>query len=547
MLQPQPISATAFWFMLITCFVATCVPGNVNGQKPNAWNQGAGPDGSFVVGGAAPTAWSVVRDQNIRWRKPLPETGQSTVVTWGDRVFFTTMRHEESDEPRTLGSDIVAWCCNADDGSTIWKRDMPAKFPLRLSGCFSDSSSPPPVTDGKRVCFFNASGSIACFDLQGNKIWQNEMMCVGRSQPFIVGDNVVFTKQSYMPDDQGHFTHEHKNLPVDGWTQLQALDIATGKPMWNTTCGINMGSVSLPLTMSDGREVIVCGRGGGHSPPEKPEGISLVDANNGETLWTLPLTKFMSTMTFNAFDDQILVFHRDEHLWVNARSGKIDRRVSITGDVTVAVVEGQDRSYASRTVQLKSAKKSRMIIQQSNVLVGQYHYFRSYTQPWLGRVNVDSGVVEYLQLPLQLKRVAGDKNDYFAWDESDMDADAIEAVKASQRKRPKKLPLQYTGFALNTCKNGAGQIVMGDARSQGNGWSHHASQVPTAVGEYLYVCSMSGTVYVISHAAEQLDGDAVVAINDLGPIGESWTRASLSFADGRLYAHTIKELVCIQD
>jgi hypothetical protein len=38
----------------------------------------------------------------------------------------------------------------------------------------------------------------------------------------------------------------------------------------------------------------------------------------------------------------------------------------------------------------------------------------------------------------------------------------------------------------------------------------------------------------------------VVGINDLGTVGESWTRASLSFADGRIYAHTIKELICIE-
>ena len=56
---------------------------------------------------------------------------------------------------------------------------------------------------------------------------------------------------------------------------------------------------------------------------------------------------------------------------------------------------------------------------------------------------------------------------------------------------------------------------------------------------------MSGTVYVIDHDADVLDEKAIVAINDLGSIGKSWNRASLSFAGGRIYAHTIREVICI--
>ena len=511
------------------------------------WSQASGANGSFAVADAnAPASWSVVRNENVRWRKSLPETGQSTVVTWGDRIFFTTLQPVHSDSE--LGSNIVAWCCNAETGETIWKKDIPAEHPLRLSGCFSDSSSPPPVTDGQRVVFFNASGRIVCFDFDGKQLWQNEMMPVGRSQPFRVGDNLVFISQSYMPDEHGHFTHEHKNLPVEEWTQLQALNIATGKPAWKTECGSNMGCVPLPLTRTDGREVIVVGRGGGHSPPEKPEGISMVSAQDGSTLWTLPLKKFMSTMTFNLYGDEILVFHGGEHLWVDATTGKITRRASIVGDVTVDQYSKEKDVWRRNTVKLAESKKFRMIIQQSNVLAGRYHYFRSYTQPWLGRVDVVSGSVEYLQLPIQLKRDADDSTDHLFWDISDMSPQAIEVAKNSQNKsKPlKSVPIQFQGFALNDMKNSSGHRVVGDLRSRGNGWGHHASQLPTVIGKRLFVPTMSGTVYVIDYANKVLDNRAIVSINDLGPVGESWNRASLSFSRGRLYAHTIRELICIE-
>jgi hypothetical protein len=412
-----------------------------------------------------------------------------------------------------------------------------------LSGCFSDSSAPPPVTDGKHVCFFNASGRIVCFDLDGNQLWQRELMPVGRSQPTIIDDRVVFIKQSYMPDDQGHFTHDHKDAPLEEWTQLHALELATGKHAWTTSCGVNMGSVPLLQTRSDGRRVMVVGRGGGHSPPEKPEGVSMIDAEDGSTLWTLPIENFMSTMTYNLYGDDVLVFHGSDHLWEDAMTGRIRRRESIVDDFSVCSHHQGSWSTAQQSV--PEGKKNREIIQQSNVLAGHYHYFRSYTQPWLGRINVRSGGVEYLQLPVQLRRTPQSDRDELLWDWHAMDPKLVERLRNQKKKPPAELPITQWAFAPNDMKNSRGHVVVGDDRSMGNGWGHHASQVPAVIGEHMYVPTMAGTVYVIRWGAEKLDESAIVAINDLGPVGRSWNRASLSFSRGKLYAHTIREVICI--
>ncbi len=508
-----------------------------------SWPQGSGPNASFrSVDGSSPQAWSVVRNESIRWRKTLPETGQSTVTVSGGRIFFSTM--EPVQEDSELGSNIVAWCCDAKTGKTLWKQTIKGSHPLRLSGCFSDSSAPPPVTDGQRVCFFNASGTIACFDLDGKPQWTKQSMAAGRSQPSLVDERIVYTRQSYMPDEKGHFSHKHKNAPKEQWTQLEAIDIATGNKVWESECGVNMGSVPLPQWLPDGKRVLVVGRGGGHSPPETPEGISLADADDGATLWTLPLPGFMSTMTYPIVGNQVLLFHDDEHLWVNASIGKIERRVSFLAEASTRVRD--DESWVSKTQTLPAPKKKRAIIQQSNVLVGDYHYFRSYTMPYLGRVHVSTGKVEYLQLPVQLKRTAGDEQDQLLWDESGMRESLVQQLKKKGRKTPKQLPIQQLCFAPNDMKNSRGFVVMGDARSRGVGWGHHASQLPTAVGDRLYVPVMNGTVYVLNAAAAKWDESAIVAINDLGPVGQSFNRASLSYANGRLYAHTIREIICIE-
>jgi hypothetical protein len=526
-----------------TLIVLALLPAIGTASLAADWPQGPGAGSTFQTASSGPTAWSVVRGENIRWKITLPETGQSTPVVCGERVFFTTMVPVDSDAK--VGTDIVAWCCDVRSGDVIWKRDIPGKHPLRLSGCFSDSSAPPAVCDGERVVFVNASGTVVCFDLNGKPVWSQPFLSVGRTIPFVHDGRFVFTRQNYPPDPDGNFPHKYKDSPAELWTQLQALDMKTGHVAWTSTCGVNMGCVPLLQKLADSRSVIVVGRGGGHGPPEKPDGISLLNADDGSTLWTLPLDGFMSTMSYSVRNDRVHLFHKGDHLSVDALSGKLVSQVSIINHV--AVRKRIDDHYVSVKESIPDANKGRMITQSSNLLVGRYHYFRSYTQPYLGRVNIDDQSVEYLELPLQLSRTQ-ETDDMLRWYSASPDeAEAASAMATGRNRKPKATPLNLQAFAENDMKNSRGFVVMGDARSKGNGWGHIAAPSPTVAGENLYVPVMNGTVYVLKRDSEVLDESAIVAINDLGPAGQSWTRGSVSFADGRAFAHTIRELICIEN
>jgi hypothetical protein len=249
-------------------------------------------------------------------------------------------------------------------------------------------------------------------------------------------------------------------------------------------------------------------------------------------------------MTFSMHDGRVLVFHGPEHLWMDGQTGKIVKRVSILDQIPLRGHNGD--KYETTSVTLPTGKSKRCIIQSSNLLVGDFHYFRSYTHPYLGRVHVRNGKVEYLQLPVQLMREPDDGEDHLLWDASDLALTTDDGPVATKRKKAKKQrPITQWSSRLNDMKNSRGLIVMGDKRSQGNGWGHHASAVPTALGDHLFVPTMSGTVYVLDHDADVLDEKTLVAINDLGPIGKSWNRASLSFSGGRIFAHTLREVICI--
>ena len=443
----------------------------------------------------------------------------------GGKVFFTINQPLEGNGE--LQKDITAYCVDADSGNVLWKREITGRYPMRLSGCFGDSSSPPAVTDGKLVLFVSSSGSLACFDLEGNPAWQREFLTVNRTLPFLHQGKVYLTKQHYPPEPNGVFPHKYAASPRSMWTQLQAIDLATGKDVASSQCGVNMGCAILPQKLSDGRSVAVVGRGGGHGPPEKPDGISLIDLDDCSTQWTLPLDGFMATMSYRIRNDVVHLFHRGEHLSVDAKTGKVMRRVSIVDDV---LVRGRaDGGWVDRKQSIEVGKNKRMITQTSNLLVGPWHYFRSYTQPWLGRVHVERGTVEYLELPLQLSRATG--KDEFAW------------YQAPQSKKEPQLKVQ--ALVENALTNSRGFVVFGDKRSKGNGWGHVAAPTPSVAGGQLYVPVQNGTVYVIDWDAERLNEQAILAINDLGPAGQSYTRASLSFSDGKLFAHTIRELICV--
>lgn len=513
--------------------------GSAHSAFAENWPQGPGTNFDFTASAEnLPTTWSVSLDQNIAWRATLPETGQSAPVIWEERIFLTTMKPVKEDS--AVGKDIVAWCLSTKDGSVLWQQEIQGQYNTRLSAPFGDASAPAAVTDGKRVWFLNPTGRIVCFDFEGNELWSKKVTSVSRTQPVLFNGNLIFHKQHYLPDEDGGFPHKRSESGKHTWTQLSAIDASTGSQVWTSECGVNMGCVPLIQKLSNGTNVLVVGRGGGHGPPETPPGISMIRADNGSTMWTLELDNFMSTQTYPVVNDQVLVFHKSYHLWVDGITGKISRQVSITKDVPVVRRVGSQHQTVTETL---VGNKSRSITQQSNLRVGNHHYFRAYTKNYLGRVHIQIGKVEYLQLPLAVMREP-ELKDRILWNLEEVPP--IDGKQASKKKK-NAVNITSASFQLNHVRNSRGILVMGDKRAVQTGWGHTASPIATAFGNRLYVPILSGIVFVIQADAEVLDDKAILGINDLGRAGEAFTRASLTTSGNRIYAHTIKELISIGD
>ena len=505
-------------FVCLVCTILwpTIFTTNVAAQ----WPEAAGPNHDYQVDGRVPSAFSVTRNQQVIWKVPLPNTGESTPVVSGGRIFVTC--HAPMRADAELGREILAMCFDARDGKELWRRELPASRATDMASGFSDNTAASPVTDGKHVCFVNVGGSIRTYDFEGNLVWQLHWVPFGRhharqQEPIVYDGNVILLKT--VADD----------LPVEAttkagaksfgrgteiWTRLHAYDLATGELRWVAQSATSVHSASLLGKTVDGRPAIMTGRGGGHQPPEEPYGLSLIDASSGETIWDLEIKGYAAHQNAVWKDARGAVFVGMDHHLLDVQTGTLNPAVSLNSNVELCCRKGDD--YVTvKEMDLSSQKKKRPITYHTNIVAGDYHYFRTHHEFLLGRIHLKTNKVQYLQVPAQVIRE--DDAERLLWDHA----------------------------VVNDARNNDGFVVCQDKRAKLSGWGHVSAASPIVVGDYLYMPTMVGTVYVIRWNSTKFDESALVSISDLGPAGRTWTLSSLAYDRGRLYARTMKELICI--
>ncbi len=484
------------------------------------WPQAAGPNHDYQVDGRAPTSFSVARNQRVLWRTALPNTGEGAPVVSNGRVFVAS--HMPSKADAQPGRAIFGMCFDAGTGKELWHRELPGTRSTDMASGFSDNTAASPVTDGNHVCFINVGGSIRTFDFDGRLVWEYEWVPFGRhharqQEPILHDGNVIFLKTVAKDLPESATTKAGaKPLGRDEkyWTRLHSFDLATGKLQWVAESATSVHSASMLNRTSDGTPAVLTGRGGGHAPPEEPYGMSLINADSGKTIWDLPIKGYAAHQNAVFRGERGAAFVGMNHHAIDVRRGALTSAVSLVEDVHVRRFENGD--YVDEpNAKLKSRRKQKPITYHTNCLIGDFHYFRTHSDFLLGRVNVATGKVEYLQVPVQVIREGAEET--VLWQK---------AIK-------------------NDVKNNDGFVVCQDKRASLSGWGHVSAASPIVVGEYLYMPTMVGIVYVIRWNAPKLDESALVSISDLGHAGKTWTLSSLAYDDHKLYARTLKELICI--
>jgi hypothetical protein len=90
-----------------------------------------------------------------------------------------------------------------------------------------------------------------------------------------------------------------------------------------------------------------------------------------------------------------------------------------------------------------------------------------------------------------------------------------------------------------------GLDLISDIRSKRDGWWWCFNGNPIKVNSTLFFTTMIGHCYAFDCKAERFDENALIALNPLGPRGETWSLNTPTFAGGKLYHRTAKVLICV--
>ena len=504
------------------------------------WPQPAGPNGNWQVDGDPPVKWSVTRNENIRWRAPLPEAGMSGVTIGGDRVFVTTHVPIQSPEQKDAVTDIIGFCFDANTGKELWRVELPGTAFISLAGGFTDGTVFAPITDGEFVWFFNRCGSMGCYNMDGKQIWLREWKPRFKhnnrqAEPYLVGETILYVEvankehgakiQKWLaPGKKSKSTAVPDGVDEkEVWTYLHGIHKRTGKVLWRERVGTVIHNTPVVGRTADGKLAVSHARGGPHAPFEKPAGHSLTSLEPGEqgrTLWSTRLKGYDPSFASHWNKKYVFGFRAGKHVVLDVASGKLLHEQPLYTDATVWKFVPANNKWVKQTHVAVKAGKGHPNTNQANIVVGDWHWFLSHNVHYLGRVNVETGAVEYLELPAQLMPDSTSrKHDVRLWGQGNLS----------------NMPLNASGFSV------------GDKGHKSTGWGHISAASPTRVGRYLFLPVVTGTVYVIDTHVATLEPDALVAVNDLGPGAKTWTLATVTFANKRLYAHTMKELICIEN
>ena len=159
--EPRPVKLT----IRFTIFLFVAVLAFTIGAHGENWPIWRGPTGQGIsTEKNLPTHWST--NENVKWRVPLPDRGNSTPIVWNNRVFITQAIPAENKR--------VVLAFNRDDGKVLWQSG-PTWTKPELTHDANPSSASSPATDGARVIAFFGSAGLYCFDFNGREIWHRDL------------------------------------------------------------------------------------------------------------------------------------------------------------------------------------------------------------------------------------------------------------------------------------------------------------------------------------------------------------------------------------
>ena len=208
-------------------------------DKPLAWPQFRGPNGSGVADGQKPPV-EFGPDKNVKWKVPAPG-GLSSPIVAGDKLVITAFD----------GGKLYTIAYNRADGREAWRKDAAAKTIEKFLKTEGSPAASTPATDGERIVSYFGSCGLICYDLAGRELWRFELPAAGMAGDFGSGVSPILADGTVV-------------LVRDGAkdAKVLALDAATGSLKWERKRQSPL-SYSTPVVWDTpaGKQVVAAGHG----------------------------------------------------------------------------------------------------------------------------------------------------------------------------------------------------------------------------------------------------------------------------------------------
>jgi outer membrane protein assembly factor BamB len=206
------------------------------GEAAQYWARWRGPSGQGLVSGTGyPDTWSA--SQNIAWKVPVPGSGNSSPIVWGDRIFLTTA----DDNGRRLA--VVAF--RRTDGQKLWEALAPAGRSPYGNHYKNGFASATAATDGQRVYASFGPRGLLAVDMNGKVVWHRDL---GQMDAYhgTAGSPLLYKDRLILYQDQFSASF------------IAAFDTRTGRELWRTRRDAQVGwGTPIAVRVGDHDEIIV--------------------------------------------------------------------------------------------------------------------------------------------------------------------------------------------------------------------------------------------------------------------------------------------------
>ena len=224
------------------------------GEGMKFWPRWRGPSGQGLATGTGyPDTWSPT--QGVLWKTPVPGTGNSSPIVWGDHIFVTSSYEG--------GRKLSLLAYRRSDGRLLWETPAPAGRTDSGAHYKNGHASSTPATDGRLVYVLFGARGLFAFDFTGKLAWQRDLGPMdayhgAAGSPLLYRDRIIL----YQDQFSGSF--------------IASYDTKTGRELWRTRRDASVGW-GTPIAIRAGQrdEIIVNGQ----------QHVTSYDPITGRELW----------------------------------------------------------------------------------------------------------------------------------------------------------------------------------------------------------------------------------------------------------------------